>query len=167
MLDQEHRPLRDDALQYLEGRADVVSRIDSLADIVQQGRQEKFLIIGPGVAGQLEDLQQMILHVPLGVMLRRLLHVLQRQQQPAEEAVRVETFLRLLTLPAGQIVEIDVGIFALEHLLQLADRRPFDCFAGDRAFEDKVGLVFVIDGQLEVEAPARTLKQEGDYAYTR
>ena len=50
------------------------------------------------------------------------------------------------------LVEIQIRIFAGQQFLQLADRRPLDRLAGDRAFEDVMGLVLGVDGQLEVEA---------------
>src|SRR5438876_616889 len=67
--------------------------------------------------------------------------------EPAEQHQVVE-IRRGLQLP----VQIEVRILPLEQFLQLADRRPFNRLAGDRAPEDEVGLVFGVDGQLEVEA---------------
>ncbi len=104
---------------------------------------QKFLVVRPGVAGQFEDLQQMILHVSLGMMLRRLLHVFQGHEQHAKDGVGV---FRLLTLAGRFGIEIEIGVLAVEHFFQLGNRRPFDRLAGDGAFEDVVGLVLVIDG---------------------
>src|SRR5262249_28520200 len=48
--------------------------------------------------------------------------------------------------------EVEIGILALEQLLQFAEGRALDCLAGDRRPEDVVRLVLGVDGQLKVEA---------------
>ena len=127
---------------------DVVGGIDPLADVVQQGGQQKLLVVRPGVAGQLEHLQRVIQDVAFGVVLRRLLHRFQRQQEHAEERIRV------IDAPssASSSSRFRVGILLVQQLLQFADRRPLDRLAGDRTLEDVMGLVLGVDGQLEVEA---------------
>jgi hypothetical protein len=49
-------------------------------------------------------------------------------------------------------VEIEVGILAGEERFELADAGPLDGLAGNGAFEDVMGLVGRIDGQLEGKA---------------
>ena len=70
---------------------DVVGRVDRLADVVQERRQQEFLVVGPLVAGQLEDLEAVVEGVPLGVVLRALLHAFEGlEQHPVKlEAVDV------------------------------------------------------------------------------
>ncbi len=59
----------------------------------------------------------MIEHVALGMVFRRLAHLLERQQEPAENQVRIGPHLAL-----GEVgFEIEVGILVLKELLQLAD----------------------------------------------
>ena len=53
---------------------DVAVRVDRLADVVEQGRQQEFLVVGPLAAGQFEDLEAVVERVPLGMPLRVLLH---------------------------------------------------------------------------------------------
>ena len=61
-------------------------RIDRLAHVVQQGRQEELLIIREFLPGQLEHLKAMIERVALGMQFRVLLDLLQRQQKHLVEA---------------------------------------------------------------------------------
>ena len=61
-----------------------------------------------GLLGKLEYLQQVILHVPFGMMFRRLLHVLQGQQQHAKEGVRIDVHLLAFQIA----LEIDPRITA-------------------------------------------------------
>ena len=149
VLDQELRSLGDQAVERSKARRDVIVRVDPLADVVQQGRQQELLVVRPRVARQLEDLQQVIEHVPLGMMLRRLLHVLQRQQQHAEDLRTDRPSPRRSSCPRrGRCRDIP----AASNSSSSRDRGPLDRLAGDRALEDVVGLVLGVDGQLEVEA---------------
>jgi len=43
-------------------------------DVVQQGRQQELLVVGPFVAGQLEHLQRVVEHVSFRMVLPRLLY---------------------------------------------------------------------------------------------
>ena len=60
VLDQPGGPRRDEALQGLQRRRHVLPRIDRLAHVVQQRRQQKLLVVGQLLAGQLEDLQAVV-----------------------------------------------------------------------------------------------------------
>ena len=80
MLDEPERPLRHRPPERLHPRPDVILGVDRLADVVQQGRQQELLVIRPGVARQLEDLQAVIERIPLRVIPGVLLHRLQRFQ---------------------------------------------------------------------------------------
>ena len=69
MLDQPERPLGDAPRGGTRPPArDVVLRVDGLADVVQQGGQQEFLVVRPGLARQLEDLQAVIQRIALGVI---------------------------------------------------------------------------------------------------
>ena len=127
---------------------DVVAAIDRLAHVVQEGRQEELLIVGQLAPGQLEHLQTVVEGVPLGMIPRVLLHVLQRQQQHLVNLEAVHPALRL----QDRLLQRRVGILAGQELLQLGDAGPLDRLAGDRALEDVMGLVGGVDGQLEGEA---------------
>ncbi len=52
MLDQPERALRDRSSSCLDSGRDVVRWIDRLADIVEQGRQQEVLVVGPGLPGK-------------------------------------------------------------------------------------------------------------------
>jgi len=54
--DQGLGPLGDRSFERPERRGDVVGRVDRLADVVRQRRQEEFLVVAPLVAGEFEDL---------------------------------------------------------------------------------------------------------------
>ena len=144
VLDQPGGPLGDRPFERLHRRADVVRRIDRLADVVQERRQQELLVVRAFVAGQLEHLERVIERVPLGVVLRPLLDPFQRPEQHAEELEPVDVVLEPLDLH----VQIQVGIFRLEQRLELGDRDPLDGLAGDRALEDVMGLVLGVEGQL-------------------
>ena len=73
MLVQPGCPLGDRTFESLEGRIDVVGRVDGLAHVVKQGGQQELLVVGPLVAGQLEDLKAMVEGITLGMVLRALL----------------------------------------------------------------------------------------------
>ena len=90
MLDQPGRALGDVTFERFERRGDVIARIDRLADVVQQGRQLKFLVVGQRVAGQLEDLQAVVQRIALGMPLGILLDGFQRHQQHAVHAKAIE-----------------------------------------------------------------------------
>ena len=47
----------------------MIRRVQALADVVQQGRQQELLVVRPVLAGQLEHLQLMVQDVPLGMVL--------------------------------------------------------------------------------------------------
>src|SRR5262245_15888240 len=155
VLDQEVRAPGDQPFQRRQAGADVVGRVDPLADIVQQRCLQKLLVVGPALLGQFEHLQQVKQHIPLGVIARRLLDALQRRQQRPKRLVRF--FLRL----RGWSIQVGVRILAADQLLKLADRGPLDRLAGDRASEDIVRLVFRIDGQLEGKAIGDVDVREG------
>src|SRR5665213_1256092 len=78
---------------------------------------------------------------------RRPRHVLQGQKQHPVDRIRIGRRFRRQQLA----IEVEVGIFRRQEFLQLADRRPLNCIAGDRAFEDVMGLVFRVDGQFKRE----------------
>ncbi len=80
VLDQPGGPLGDRSGQALQRRGDVVVRINRLADVVQQGGQEEFLIIRPGFAGEGKDLKAMKECIALGMISGVLLDVMQWHQ---------------------------------------------------------------------------------------
>ena len=90
----------------LQGRVDVVGRVDRLAHVVQQGRQEELLVVRPLLAGQLEDLEAVIEGIALGMVLRALLDAFERLQQHPEEQERVDPVLEPLDLG----LEVDLGV---------------------------------------------------------
>ena len=101
---------------------DVIVRVDALADVVQQGRQQEFLVVGPAVAGQLEHLQRMI----QGVAFRDdscgdCFTFSSGKQQQAEERIADRRRLgRLSSSPSRS----RSGIFAWQELFQLARWTP-------------------------------------------
>ena len=90
MLDQPERPLGDGAAERLDARGDVVLRVDGLADVVQQGGQQELLVVGPRVAGQLEDLQAVKERIALGMIPGVLLDRFQRLQPHLVDGEPVE-----------------------------------------------------------------------------
>ena len=76
----------------------MVGRIDRLAHVVQQGGQQELLVVGPLVAGQLEDLKAVIERIPLGMVLRALLDAFQRLEQHPKEHEGVDLVLEPLDL---------------------------------------------------------------------
>ena len=68
--DQPEGPVGDRAPEGSDRRGDVVARLDRLADVVQQGREQELLVIRPGLAGDFEDLEAVVEGIPLGVGLR-------------------------------------------------------------------------------------------------
>ena len=51
VLDQPERPLGDRAPERLDGGGDVVGRVDRLADVVEQGGEQEFLVVRPRPRG--------------------------------------------------------------------------------------------------------------------
>ncbi len=147
MLDQEPGALGDEFVENRKTGLDVVARVNALADIMQEGGRQEFLVVRPAFASQLEHLERVIEHVTFGMMLCGLANVF-RAARGADERPRVDRRRRFGSL---QVVEIDVGIFFGEQFLQLADRSPLDRFAGDRASEDVMSLVLCVDGEFEVK----------------
>ena len=91
----------------------MILRIDRLADVVQQRRQQKLLIVRQLVAGQIVHLQTVIQRVALGMPLGALLHALQRQQQHLVNLKRIDAAFFFEQF----LIEIDIGILALHQLL--------------------------------------------------
>ena len=56
----------DRAFEGLEAGGDVVGRIDRLADVVQQRGEQDRLVVAALVAGQLEDLERVLVEVANG-----------------------------------------------------------------------------------------------------
>ena len=83
MLDQPGRPRRDQAGKRLQPGGNVVLRVDRLAHVVQQRRQQEFLVVRQFLASQLEHLKTVVEDVALGMRLQVLLDVFQGQQQGA------------------------------------------------------------------------------------
>ena len=50
VLDEPERPLGDGPPERLDRSPDMVLRVDGLADVVQQGGQQEFLVIRPRLA---------------------------------------------------------------------------------------------------------------------
>ena len=57
VFDEELRSLRDQAVEGLQGRTDVVRGIEALADVVQQCRQQELDVVRPAVLRLLEYLE--------------------------------------------------------------------------------------------------------------
>ena len=66
MLDQPGRPRRDQSGQRLQGGGDVVLRVDRLADVAQEHREEEFLVIRQFISRQSERLKTVVEDVALG-----------------------------------------------------------------------------------------------------
>ena len=62
------RSLMNDSSASRAGR-DVVLRVDGLAHVVQQRRQQKLLVVGQPLDGQVIDLQAVVQRVTLGMEL--------------------------------------------------------------------------------------------------
>ena len=90
MFDEPERPVRHGAAERFDARADVILRVDRLADVVQEGRQQELLVIRPGIARQLEDLQAVIERIAFGMIPGVLLHRLQGFQPHLEDGEPVE-----------------------------------------------------------------------------
>ena len=145
MGDQRGRPVGDRPFEHLQGGGHVVGRVDRLADVVQERRQEELLVIGAFVPRQLEDLKAVVKRLALGMILRALLHSFQRLEQHPVHLEPIDVLLHRLDL----LIEVVVGRFFAEERLQLGDRGPLDRLAGDRTLEDVMGLVRRVDGQLD------------------
>ena len=94
------------AFQSLQRGRDVVGRVDGLANVVQQGGQQKFLVVWPLVARQFEDLQAVVKDISFRMVLRALLDPLHRLQEHPKKHVRVEPIFQPLDLG----FQVDVGI---------------------------------------------------------
>ena len=105
----------------------MVVRIDGLADVVQKGRQQEFLVVGECIAGVVEDLEAVVEGVPLGMPLGILLHVFQRQEQALIDAEAVGL---LRGLGDGRL-DVEPWILDRHELLKLGDAGPLDRFARD------------------------------------
>ena len=71
---------------------DVVLGIDGQADVVQQGGQQEFLVVGADIARQVKNLQAVKEGVTLGVLLRVLLDLLERLEPHLVDRKPVEMF---------------------------------------------------------------------------
>ena len=98
----------------------MVGRVDGLAHVVQQGGQQKLLVVRPLLARQLEDLQAVIKRIPLRMILRALLDPFQRLQQHPKEQVRVE----LVFDPLDLGFQVDVGMLRAQEALPAPRSRP-------------------------------------------
>jgi len=107
--DQGLGPFGDRPFEGLEAGEDVVGRVDRLADVVQEGGQEEFLVVPPPVAGQLEDLEAVVERVSLGVVFRALLDPFERPEQEAVELEAVDVVLDAIDLE----IQVDLGILGL------------------------------------------------------
>ena len=56
VLDKEMCPLCDETIQHRQGCRHVIVWVDALADVVQQGGQQKLYVVGPMFLGQFENL---------------------------------------------------------------------------------------------------------------
>ena len=101
-------PLGDEAVERFQAGGDVVVRVDRLAHVVQQRREQELLVVGQRVAGQVEDLQAVIEGVAFGMVLQVLLHVLQRQEQALIDLEAID----LLGGRGDGGFEVEVGILA-------------------------------------------------------
>ena len=138
------------AFQRRRRGGDVVAAIDALADVVQQGRQQELLVVRPVIAGQLENLERMIEHVALPDGTRGdCITALQRQEQHAKKLVRIDSLAPQRSPRSSRSMP---GYSRSSISSNSADRGAFDRLAGDRAFEDVMGLVLGIDCQFEIEA---------------
>src|SRR5271166_1249442 len=90
MCDQPERPLGDGTAHGLGSGAGMILRVQRLAHVVQQGRQQKLLIIGPRLARQVKDLKAVIEDVTLGMELRVLLDGFQGNQAHPVDGEPVE-----------------------------------------------------------------------------
>ena len=90
VLDQPGGAFGDEAVERLEAGRYVICRIDRLADVVQQCGRQELLVVRQLVAGVVEHLQAVIQRVALRMILERLLHVLQRQQQRLEQLKAID-----------------------------------------------------------------------------
>jgi len=81
VLNQPCRARTDRALQNPQTGRDVIASVNRLAHVVQQCRQQKFLVVGKFPSGELEHLQAMVKNIPFGMIFQRLGHVFQRLKQ--------------------------------------------------------------------------------------
>ena len=90
MLDQPECALGDGASKRFDSGGDVVLGIDGQADVVQQGRQQEFLVVGANVSRQVKDLQAVKEGVALGVLFGVLLDLFQRLEPHLVDGETVE-----------------------------------------------------------------------------
>ena len=88
--DQPERPLGDGTAQGLGPGVGMILRIHRLAHVVQQGRQQELLVVGPRLARQVKDLKAVIEDVTLGMELRVLLDGFQGNQAHPVDGEPVE-----------------------------------------------------------------------------
>ena len=134
----------DRPLERLQRSGDVIGRIDGLAHVVQERRQQELLVIGPLGPRQLEDLQAVIERIPLGMIAGTLLDGFERLEQEPVELEAVDVVLE----PFDLLFQVRLRVLGTEPVLELGDRGPLDRLAGDRALEHVVHLVLGIEGQL-------------------
>src|SRR5713101_3622967 len=147
MLDEKARSLGDDAVQGRQAGRYMIGRIQAFAHVVQQGSQQEFLIIGPLLAREFKYLQRVKQRVSLGMILRGLTHVFQRQEEHPVELIRID-----LAILGRITVQIDSGIFLQQQLLQLTYGGALDGLARHGAFEDVMRLVLGVNRELEIES---------------
>ena len=136
-------------VQSFQARLHVIARIESLADVVQQGRQQKLHVVRPAVAGQLEHLERMVENVAFGMMTWADCFTCSSGKSSMRKIGYGSSDLATSSISPSRLMP---GYSLLQKLLQFADRGPLDGLAGDRAAEDVMGLVLGINGQLQVEA---------------
>ena len=123
--------------------------VEPLADVVQQRRQQELLVVGParrgpartpGANGTARRLRGGTSPMPCTF-------------SSGKSSMRKTGYgSAVASAVSSSPSRSRSGYSRRQKLLQLADRRPLDGLAGDRAFEDVVGLVLGVDRQLEVEA---------------
>ena len=148
MRDQELRPRRDGTLQRRQPGSHMIRWVDGFPNVVQECREDEFLIVRRAVSRQLEHLQAVVERVAFGVPSGVLLYVGQRLQKHAVDLEAVDVVLQ----PLDCSFQVQSRLLVAKELLQLGDRRPLDRPAGDRALEDVARLVLGIQRQLEAEA---------------
>jgi len=148
MRNKKRHSRRHCAFQCAQTRRYVIVRINCLSDIVQQSRENEFLIPRTMVARQFEYLQAVIEGVAFGMPRRVLLHIRKGLKKDAIELERINMVFK----PFDLGFERQFGVFLPENFSNSGAVARSMALPGDRAFENVMCLVFGIKCQLNVVA---------------
>jgi hypothetical protein len=79
MLNKPGGPFGNVTIQSIESAGDVITRVDTFADVMQQRCEQELFVVWKFVASKLKDLQTVVQYVTFGVILFRLFVTIHRK----------------------------------------------------------------------------------------